>query len=125
MVRLVSQDNNVILLDHRSRKNNLSDHDKIVFAHHYFESGNHDEAIKLLSSVSSGYYISGFHKDIARALLCQSTYKLTLDPDLGKESEFYLVVYNLTIHIVSNKINFVGSGHFYQLRDELFRGWVM
>lgn len=122
----MSQDNKVVLLQHRAklRKNDLSDHEKVVFAYHYFEQNNHDEAVKLLSSVSGHYYESGLHKDISRALLCHATYASTQNPAHGKESEFYLVVYRLVRHITHNKIHFTNSGHFYLLKDYLFKDFM-
>jgi hypothetical protein len=116
------------MMQHARVKNRLSDHERIVFAYHYFEQGTPDKAKELLSQVNSLYYQSQFHKEIARALLCHATYAHTQDPILGKESEFYLVVYRLTKLITEKKLHFIGSGHFYQLRDELFKGltseWV-
>lgn len=108
-----------------AKKNQLSDHEKIVFAHHYLEQNNQAEGTKLLSSINPSYFHSQFHKDVARALLCHATHKNTQDPKHGKESEFYLVVFKLTRHIVSHKIHFTGSGHFYQLKDELFKDFTL
>lgn len=117
----MSQDNNVVLLNHKKRKNIITDRERVVFGYHYFEQNNQDEAVKILSEVTPGYYQSQFHKDISRALLCHATIKSTNDPKLGKESEFYLVVYRLTKHVTSRKLTFNQSGHFYQLKDELFK----
>lgn len=122
----MSQDNNVISFDQnkKQKKNILTDKEKIVFAYHAMEVSNLDEMFKLLTSVSPGYYQTQFHKDISRALLCQSVFKSTQDFNLGKESEFYLIIYRLTKAVTEGKFNFVGSGHFYQLKDELFKGLV-
>lgn len=124
MVPPVSQDNNVFMfeLKKKSKSNQLTNRDKVVFGYHYFEQNNPEEAIHTLNIVESAYWITQFHKDISRALLCGATFNTTQDPSMGKESEFYIVVYRLTKHIVTNKIHFTGSGHFYQLRDELFKG---
>lgn len=121
----VSRDPKIIPISQlRKVKRSLTDHEKIVYGYHAFEEGDPAEAIRLLSSVSQAYFMNGFHKDISRALLCQITFKTTNHPDHGKESEFYLVIYRLTKHIVSNKIHFNGSGHFFQLKDELFKGMM-
>jgi hypothetical protein len=122
----MSQDNKVVqLLLIKKRKNNdLSDKEKLVFSYHYFDLGNEEAAIKLLCTVGQVYYMNQFHKDISRALLCQATYKTTQDYNLGKESEFYIIVYKLVVIITSKKLVFTGSGHFYQLKDELFQGFL-
>jgi hypothetical protein len=119
----MNQDNKVVMMAHMKNKNKMSDRDRVVYAHHYFQNGNTDGAMKLLGDVHSLYYQSQMYKDISRALLCHATYKTTNDPGLGKESEFYLIIYYLTRHITENKLHFTGSGHFYQMRDELFKGF--
>lgn len=120
----MSQDNKIVLIQHAMRKKNITDYEKIVFAYHYFEQGNPESAKELLGTVHQLYYQSQFHKDIGRALLCHATFKTTNDPMTGKESEFYLIVYRLTKQITESKMHFTGSGHFYQLRDELFKGFT-
>lgn len=105
----------------RQKKNDLTDHEKVVFAYHAFDQGNDEQAISLLKSVSQSYYLTQLHKDISRALLCQATYKNTLDPVMGKQSEFYLVIFYLVKIITSRKLMFQTSGYFYQLKDELFK----
>lgn len=109
------------MLIKRLKKNDLTDRDKVVFAYHSFEQGNDGEAISLLKNVSQSYYLTQLHKDISRALLCQATYKNTNDPSMGKQSEFYLVIFYLVKLITSRKLNFQTSGYFYQLKDELFK----
>jgi hypothetical protein len=118
----MSQDNKLVMIQHARVKNRITDYERIVFAYHYFEQNNPDEAKELLSKVHTLYYQSQLHKDISRALLAHATYASTQDPGLGKESEFYLIVYRLTKIITENKLHFTGSGNFYQLRDELFKG---
>lgn len=121
----MSQDNKVVQLLHikKSNNNDLSNKEKLVFAYHYFDQGNDEAAIKLLCTVGQAYYVTQFHKDISRALLCQATYKTTQDYNIGKESEFYIIVYRLVVTITSKKLVFTGSGHYYQLKDELFKGF--
>lgn len=109
-------------LKRKLKHNQLTSRDKVIFAYHYLVQSNFEETIKTLNMIDSAYWVTQFHKDIARALLCVSTYASTQDPGLGKESEFYLVVYRLTKMIIDNKLHFTGSGHFYQLKDELFKG---
>lgn len=122
----MSHDNKVILMEHKKKQlsHKLTDHEKVVFAYHYFEQNNVGEAIKAIQDVSQGYWTGQFHKDISRALLCHATYQTTQNPALGKESEFYVVVYRLVKYITSNKIHFNGSGHFYQLKDELYKDFM-
>lgn len=123
MVHPVSRDNNIVLIDHKKKQklNKLTDRERIVYGYHYFEGGNHQEATSILGQVNQAYWTGQFHKDIARALLCQATYATTQHPGHGKESEFYVVVYRLTRHVTSNKIHFNGSGNLYLLKDELFK----
>ncbi len=122
----MSQDHKVIQMLHikRLKTNQITDKEKIVYAYHYFESGNDFDAKKLLNSVSGPYYDGGLFKDISRALLCQTTVRTTGNADHGKESEFYLVVYRLTKHIIDNKLNFTKSSHFYLLKDQLFKDFM-
>lgn len=102
----------------------LSNRDKLVYAHHHFQSHQHYEATKLLASVDRHYLEQDLHKDIARALLCHCTYPKTQDPLIGKESEFYLIVYYLVKHISETKIHFKNSGYFYLIKEELFKGFL-
>lgn len=120
----MNQDPKVLFLQHKSqsRKNVLTHKDAICFALQYMEQGNNDEAIKIFQAIPSSYWTEQFHKDISRALICHITAKTTGDQMLGKESEFYLVVYYLVKRITREKLNFKNSGYFQQLKDELFKG---
>jgi hypothetical protein len=103
---------------------NLTNKEKLVCAHHHFTNHQHYEATKLLSSVDRHYLEQDLHKDVSRALLCHCTYAKTQDPGIGKESEFYLIVYYLVRHISETKIHFKNSGYFYMLKEELFKGFL-
>lgn len=118
----MDQNNNIL---HFNAKNidSLSDKDKLVYAYHAFEKNDNEQAFKLLNAISQSYYLTQFYKDLSRALLCHSVAKLTNDPDQGKESEFYLIVYRLTKRIVATNIIFKGSGYFHILKEELFKGF--
>lgn len=126
MERQVNQDNNIVMfeLKRKLKHNQLSNRDKIIFAYHYFDQNDVNSAVNTLNTVDGAYWITHFHKDISRALLCIPTYQSTQDPSIGKESEFYLIIYRLTKRITDGKIHFTGSGHFYQLKDELFKGMM-
>lgn len=117
----MNQNSNIVPINRVNAKF-LSDYEKIVYAYHNFQSNNSEEALKLLNLISPWYYQNQFHKDISRALLCASVAKTTNDLLMSKESEFYIVIYRLTMYITEHKIHFNGSGNFYQLKYELFKG---
>lgn len=122
----MSQDSNVVNMgSSRKKKFKITDRERIVLAYHAYEQQNPEEATKLLASIDQGYYLMQFHKDIARALLCWATRKETQNEALAKESEFYLVVYRLTKHVVANRANFPKSGHFLELKDTLFKDFQL
>lgn len=117
----MSQDSNIVNIGMSGKKKfRLPDREKIIMAYHLFESNKGSDAIELLSSVDSHYYLIQFHRDIARALLCWAV-RHTGNPNLAKESEFYLIVYRMTKFIVGNKLNFPKSGNFTELLDTLFK----
>lgn len=116
---------NLVVLGHRKSKSKMTDKEKLVYGYHYFQDQNTEDAIDLLSSIDRQYFITGLHKDVSRALLCQLTYKTTQNSDHGKEAEFYLIVYNLTKIITSGNMTFNNSGHFFVLKDELFKDFQL
>ncbi len=121
----MSLDNNVVdIRSSNKKKNRLPDREKVILAYHAFKHGDIKEGQDLLTSVDAHYYLIQFHKDISRALLCWATLKSVYDDkqseNLRKESEFYLIVYNVTKTIVSKKLNFPKSGNFIELTSTLF-----
>jgi hypothetical protein len=123
---LMSQDNSspVVPMElfKKKRKGGLTDHERIVFAYHLFENGDDPGAKKLLGEVSCGYFTTIFYKEVARALLCWSISKGTNLHDLGKESEFYVVIYRLYKKIIREELVFKNSGYFTEMKDGLFKG---
>jgi hypothetical protein len=122
----VSQENEIVDLDlfKKFKKNQLSDHGKIVYGYHLLRERKVIEAKKVLASVSVHYYSVDIHKDIARALLCWATYMQNQDPNLGKESEFYTVMAKLTRMVVTENLLFTNSGYFHELSVTLFKGFT-
>lgn len=125
----MSQDNNIVdIASSKKKRNRIPDREKIILAYHAFRHNNPKEAQNMLASVDQGYYMIQFHKDIARALLCWATSKgqeYEKVEDHRKESEFYIIVYNLTKIIVHNKYNFPKSGNFMELVGTLFRDFSL
>lgn len=121
----MSQDNEVVDLGlfKQVKKNQLSDHGKIVCGYHLLSQDNFEEGIKVLGSVSTHYYTTELYKDLSRALLCWSTCQNSGNEDHRKESEFYLVVYRLTKMVVGHNLLFTNSGFFHDLINGLFKGF--
>lgn len=121
----MSQDNDIVDLDlfKKFKKNQLNDHGKIVYGYHLLQERKVEEAKQILASVSVHYYSVDIYKDLARALLCWATYQTNGDETLRKESEFYPVVSKLTRMIVNEKLVFINSGYFHDLRNGLFNGF--
>lgn len=125
MVLRMSHDNNIVSIETRKKRGHLSDKDKIVLAYHLIEESKEKDALKLLGSINQSYYLTYIHKDVSRALLCYLIFKTTQQENLRKESEFYLVLYKLTKHILRNNLVFNKSGFFYTLKDELFKDFEL
>lgn len=119
----MSRTNNLILLDYKKKEKakQLSDRDRICFAWHYISEGELDRAIKIMAPIQDYYWATQIHKDIGRALLCHEAYKSTRDSNMGKESEFYIVIYRLTKYISDTKVQFKNASQFWLLRDQLFK----
>lgn len=105
----------------RIRDQNLSDHDKIVYAYHLLQDSDSERASKLLTSVSKTYLKSGLHIDISRALLCHLINQRSPDALIGKESEFYLVIYGITLHVAQNSVEAGWATPFRELKERLFK----
>lgn len=122
----MSQDNDIVDLDlfKKFKKNQLTDHGKIVYAYHLIQEEKIEEARKVLSSVSVQYYTTEMYRDLSRALLCWATYKNNSDLNLYRESEFFLVVSKLTKAVISKNLIFQNSGYFHDLKNGLFKGFI-
>lgn len=121
----MSQDNDIVDLDlfKKFKKNQLTDHGKIVYGYHLLRERKVEEAKKILASVSVHYYSVEIFKDLSRALLCWVTYMNTNDESLRKESEFYTVMSMLTRIVVTENLIFTNSGYFHDLKNGLFKGF--
>lgn len=121
----MSQDNVVNLeIARKTKKKQLTDRDRLVYAYHEFVAGRNEDAIKLLNDVSEDYYKFQLNKDIARALLCWATCKTTLNFMHRKESEFYIIISNLVSIVTENKLLFKRNEYFYLMRQELFKDFM-
>ena len=107
----------------QAKKNQLTDHGKIVYGYHLLNQRKIEEGKKILGTVSTHYYTTELYKDLSRALLCWSTYQNTKDENHRKESEFYLVVYRLTKIVIGQNLLFTNSGFFHDLKNGLFKGF--
>ncbi len=119
-------DDDVVDLDlfKKFKKNQLTDHGKVVYGYHLLRERKVDEAKKILASVSVHYYSVDIHKDLARALLCWATYMNNGIEELRKESEFYTLVAKLTRMVTSENLLFTNSGYFHDLKNTLFKGFL-
>lgn len=101
----------------------LSDREKLIYGYHLLEDKDEMGAAKLFGSLSPGYMVTTFYKDLSRALLCWATLQSHNNEDMRKESEFYLIVYRLTKKVAAEGLVFKNSGYFMELKDTLFKGY--